>query len=321
MRTVSIGKNDANQRLDRFLAKYLPRASKSLLQKWIREKRIKRNRQKAQAQDVLLVGDELQFYLYEEVLKPLEEVPSSGKSAVKLSYLFENESFCIIDKPKALLSHAASKKDYGHNVVDAFTADLMARGIYVPRNEPSFRPALVNRLDYQTEGLLIAAKTHDALVSLNQKMRSHSIAKYYRALCVGAVHEAFSIAAPLERKEAVTRVGPDGKEAQTHVTPLVTDGRYSLVELELTTGRFHQIRVHLAHVGHPLVGDARYGGPTFPAQGITSQMLIAHRLCFEPIPGVLNGPLDIVSRRLDAFMERAGMFTGQYQKRGEGSRV
>lgn len=308
MRTVSIGKNDANQRLDRFLAKYLPRAPKSLLQKWIREKRIKRNRKRAQAQDILLLGDELQFYLYDEVLEPLQEPLLAEKSSLTLSYLFENESFCIIDKPKALLSHAASKKDYGHNVVDAFITDLIAQGKYVPRNEPSFRPALVNRLDYQTEGLLLAAKTHDALVSLNQKMRSRTIRKYYRALCVGEVPEAFSIDASLERREAVTRVSSEGKEAQTRVAPLRTNGRYSLVELELTTGRFHQIRVHMAHVGHPLVGDARYGGPTFSAQGISSQMLIAHRLCLDPIPGVLAQSLDMTSKRLDAFMKKTELF-------------
>lgn len=282
MRFLTIGKNDDNQRLDRFLGKYLPGAPKSLVQKWIRTKKIKLNKSRAEAESILHEGDEVQIYLYDEVLKPYERDLKRKRSLVKLDYVYSDGSIAIIDKPKGLLTHAANGKDYGKNVVDAFVDDLIDSGEYVPRLEQSFRPAVVNRLDFNTEGLIVGVKTHEASMEMNEAIVDGRIRKKYRAICLGVLKEEQTISLDLVKEGNRMKIASDGEgiRAVTIVRPIRSGKDWTEIDVELLTGRFHQIRAHLSGIGHPLAGDGAYGGRKGRFSRIESQLLIAYRLEF-----------------------------------------
>lgn len=284
MRSITIEKNDDKQRLDRFLSKYLSRASKSYIQKLIRLKKIKCNGHRATPDQMLNTGDVLTLYVYEEELEKLERVTRSWASRIPLSIVYENEHVIIMDKSKGVLVHAASKEDYGNNLVDAMIDELIHRGEYVPRVEKSFRPSIVNRLDFNTEGLVIGVKTRYGSLALHQALKEGRVRKYYRALCTGRIDRSGTISEALH-KQGMTAVRNDatGKYAVTHYTPLYATDHFSYIDVRLETGRFHQIRAHFAGMGHPLAGDRRYGQKI---SGLRSQMLIAYRLVFDAVPGL-----------------------------------
>lgn len=304
MREVNIYENDASQRLDRFLNKYLPLASSSYLQKMIRKKRIKVNKKRAVPDQELHLGDTVQLYIYEEELVQFKKEEKKSRAYVELTYVYEDSDFAIIDKPKGLLSHAAKKTDYGKNVVDAFVDDLIYKKEYVPRLEKSFRPSIVNRLDYNTEGLIIGVKNHKSAVILNEAIADGSIKKYYRAVCYGRINEELTIDFNLVRqgkKVQATESTIEGKRSITRITPIKSTDEWSYLDIELETGRFHQIRVHLDSIGHPLVGDNVHGQKQQKWAGIHSQMLIAYKLAFGDMAVYEWSGKVFYSTRLEAF--------------------
>lgn len=288
MREITIGENDSGQRLDRFLDKYLPKASSSFLQKMIRTKKIKCNKKRAKPSQMIKEGDRIQFYLYEEVLRPLEEDKKIPKSKISLSIVYEDDDIAVIDKPAGLLSHAATARDYGHNVVDAFVDLMIAKDEYQPRQEHSFKPALANRLDYNTAGLLIGLKNHRAAMAINQALASGKIQKYYLCYCAGKLDGEKTIDSELEKSGKTMKLSKNGKRAITRVSPIYVSKDFSYAEILLVTGRYHQIRAHMASIGHPLLGDKRYGkgeefsGKTGPFKG---QLLLSSKLHFLEVEG------------------------------------
>lgn len=307
MRELKVGANDADQRLDRFLMKVLPKAPKSVLQKWIRTKRIKVNRAKAASDTMIRVGDVVNLFIYDEVLEPYEQKRERRGTGVALSVIYEDENIAIIDKQAGVLAHAADARDYGNNIVDAFIERLIDTGEYVPRLERSFRPALANRLDFNTEGVMIGLKSHIGAMAINRAIASGQVHKFYRAVCMGELRSPMIVTDRLKRdgKRIDTVEGEAGVAAVTHIRPLKSNGRFTYLDIDLETGRFHQIRVHLSSMGYPLVGDTQYGGKRYPELGITHHQLISYRLKFDRIEG-LEGleNLDIRTRRLKAFEER-----------------
>lgn len=304
MREYVIGINDAEQRLDRYLIKIFPLASSSYLQKMIRQKRIKLNKKRAEASSVIKEGDRVQIYIYEEKLSEFERKEDHKRSDIKLTYAFENEDLALIDKPAGLLSHSASPEDYGNNLLDAFIADLIDRQEYVPRLEKSFRPALVNRLDFNTEGLLLAGKSHIALMILSRAIQDERIEKRYLAYVKGKIkgsqEEAFFIDEPLINRDGISYVDKDGKEALTEIKTLWTNDNFSLLQLRLHTGRTHQIRAHLSHIGHPLLFDNQYGGGR--NRRFKHHLLLSYSMIFHGLEelGLAEGQ-EILSARSQAF--------------------
>lgn len=267
MKELKIGKNDAGQRLDRFLAKAVPLLPASLAQKYIRLKRIKRNNARANRDDRLNEGDVLQLYINDEFFDtPSEENAYLTVAAPKLNIVYEDEHILLVDKKPGQAVHPHDGAEYGRTLIDHIQAYLYAKREWRPREEQSFTPALCNRIDRNTGGIVIAAKTAEALRVMNQKIKDRELDKRYLAIVEGTpkptqgVLKGYLFKDAAKNRVFVTQTPQKGsKSCETRYTVLESRNGLSLVECELITGRTHQIRAQFAHAGHPLLGDGKYG--------------------------------------------------------------
>lgn len=269
MKELQIGRNDAGQRLDRFLAKAVPLLPASLAQKYIRLKRIKRNNGRVQRDTRLEEGDTLQLYINDEFFDaPTQDNAYLTVSAPKLNIVYEDENLLLVDKRPGLAVHPHDGAEYGRTLIDHIQAYLYAKGEWRPRAEHAFTPALCNRIDRNTGGIVIAAKTAEALRVINQKIKDREIDKRYLAIVEGTpapptgVLKGFLFKDAVKNRVYVTdRPQKGAKSCETRYRVLARRNGLSLVECELITGRTHQIRAQFAHAGHPLLGDGKYGKP------------------------------------------------------------
>ena len=267
MKEITIGSNDAGQRLDRFLSKAVPLLPASLAQKYIRLKRIKLNGGRAQRDSRLQAGDLLQLYINDEFFdKPREDNAFLTVAVPKLQIVYEDEHILLADKRPGLAVHPHDGAEYGKTLIDHIQAYLYQKREWRPREENSFTPALCNRIDRNTGGIVIAAKTADALRILNQKIKDRELDKRYLAIVEGTPKpKEGSLKGYLFKDARKNRVfvtdspQPGSKSCQTNYKVLASQNGLSLVECELITGRTHQIRAQFAHAGHPLLGDGKYG--------------------------------------------------------------
>lgn len=267
MKEFTIGSNDAGQRLDRFLAKAVPLLPASLAQKYIRLKRIKCNGGRAQRDMRLQAGDVLQLYINDEFFdKPREDNAYLTVAAPKLNIVYEDEHILLVDKRPGLAVHPHDGAEYGRTLIDHIQAYLYQKREWSPRGENSFTPALCNRIDRNTGGIVIAAKTAEALRVMNQKIKDRELDKRYLAIVEGTLKaKEGSLKGYLFKDAKKNRVfvtdtpQPGAKTCQTNYRVLARGNGLSLVECELITGRTHQIRAQFAHAGHPLLGDGKYG--------------------------------------------------------------
>ncbi len=267
MKEFTIGTNDAGQRLDRFLAKAVPLLPASLAQKYIRLKRIKRNGQRAQRDDRLEAGDVLQLYINDEFFdKPREDNAFLTVAAPRLNIVYEDEHILLVDKRPGLAVHPHDGAEYGRTLIDHIQAYLYQKREWRPREENAFTPALCNRIDRNTGGIVIAAKTAEALRVMNQKSRDRELDKLYLAIVEGvpkppqgSLKGYLFKDAKQNRVYVSDRPQPGSKTCQTNYRTLASRSGLSLVECRLITGRTHQIRAQFAHAGYPLLGDGKYG--------------------------------------------------------------
>ncbi len=267
MKEIHIGANDAGQRLDRFLAKAVPLLPASLAQKYIRIKRIKRNGQRAERDTRLENGDVLQLYINDEFFdKPSQDNAYLTVAVPKLSIVYEDEHILLVDKRPGLAVHPHDGAEYGRTLIDHIQSYLYQKRQWRPREENSFTPALCNRIDRNTGGIVIAAKTAEALRVMNQKIKDRELDKRYLAIVEGTPKpREGSLKGYLFKDTQKNRVfvtdspQPGAKSCQTNYRVLASRNGLSLVECELITGRTHQIRAQFAHAGHPLLGDGKYG--------------------------------------------------------------
>jgi len=286
----SISENDENQRLDKFLKKYLKNAPLSHVYKLIR-KDVKVNGRREKPETTLHLGDELILYISEEDEKAFRGVKEVSKQKRQFSIAYEDLNLVIVSKPFGLLTHGDSfeKKKTLANQVMGY---LIEKGEYDPA-EKTFSPAPVNRLDRNTTGLVIFGKNSAALKNLNLmiKERNH-IRKYYRTIVAGEIKEDITLKGKLEKDTIENKVnildeeGSAGKEIETIIKVIRRAKGFTLVEVELVTGRTHQIRAHLAHEGYPVIGDTKYGNKRHNWEisekyGLTTQILHAERLFFD----------------------------------------
>ena len=289
MKEFTIGKNDAGQRLDRWLAKTLPLLPAPLAQKYIRLKRVKVNGKGSQRDVRLQLGDILQLYINDEFFEqPREENAFLSVFKPHLDIVYEDENLMLLNKRPGLLCHA-DEHEKVNTLITHIQAYLYQKKEWNPRDEHSFTPALCNRIDRNTGGIVIAAKNAETLRIINQKIRDREIDKRYLCITVGAPRppqgEVSCFLLKDEKKKQVAvyhRPVPGGKTAVTRYRTLETRGELSLLEVELLTGRTHQIRATMADLGCPLLGDGKYGdGSVNRRYGETRQALYSYRLTFD----------------------------------------
>ena len=267
MKEFTIGPNDAGQRLDRFLAKAVPLLPASLAQKYIRLKRIKLGGKRVERDTRLNTGDVLQLYINDEFFdKPREDNAYLTVVNPKLNIVYEDEHILLVDKRPGLAVHPHDGADLGKTLIDHIQAYLYQKKEWKPREENAFTPALCNRIDRNTGGIVIAAKTAEALRVLNQKIKDREMDKRYLAIVEGAPKprdgslRGYLFKDAKKNRVFVTDTPQAGsKTCQTNYKTIASKNGLTLVECELITGRTHQIRAQFAHAGHPLLGDGKYG--------------------------------------------------------------
>ncbi|WP_304509311.1 RluA family pseudouridine synthase [Anaerotignum sp.] len=264
MKEIKITKNEENQRLDKFLLKYMNKASKAFIYKMLRKKRIKYNGKKAEGNELLQGGDSLLLYLSEETIASFMEEKTIAEAERHFGIIYEDDDILAVAKPAGLLTHP-EKGDDKDTLIDQVLFYLYQKGQYTPSPQSAFTPALCNRLDRNTSGIVLAGKTLKGVQGLNEAIRNRQVDKYYLTMVKGEVKEAGEISAFLSKEEGKNQVriskeaGIDGKESITRYRPLAYGKGYTLLEIHLITGKTHQIRAHMQSIGHPVVGDRKYG--------------------------------------------------------------
>lgn len=288
---IKISENDGNQRFDRFLRKYFENAPLSLIQKNIRKKNFKINDKKAKKDDFIYPGDSVKMYIKDSDYEKWLTKTDFKAQDFNLDIVYEDDNIIIMDKKEGLLTHSSSKKDYGNNLVDYMLSYLYKTKSF-DMSDKTFKPAVVNRLDRNTAGLVIGAKNSMALRTLNKAIRENLIDKYYLTIVKGHIVKDFSIKTNIAKNDNKNRVkkSEDGKEIITYFRPLDSNNAFTLLECKLDTGRTHQIRFSLKENGTPIVGDRKYGSADnnkkFEKFGIYNQVLLAYKLSFKKIKGL-----------------------------------
>ena len=287
MKEYIINSNDAGQRLDKFLQKAVKKLPKALMYKYIRIKRIKVNNKKCDIATKLIEGDIVALYINDEFFAESTDkdflcVPTT------LSIVYEDENILLIDKKNGLVVHEDDENTVD-TLINRIKHYLYEKGEFIPEKEASFTPSLCNRLDRNTGGIVICAKNAEALRILNQKIKDRELEKLYLCVTAGIPPEKENtMTAYLEKDENKNQVfisdkkTPRNKTIITKYKVIKTKGELALLEVDLITGRTHQIRAHLAHINCPLLGDGKYGiNRTNRAYNIKTQALYSYKLTFK----------------------------------------
>lgn len=315
MKEFIIGNNQAGQRLDKFLIKYLPSAGTAFLYKMLRKKNITLNGKKAVGNEILQLNDNIKFYFSDETFEKFsknsksegnqngsfKEEITAYRKLKHILILYENQHILIAQKPVGILSQKAAPGDYSVNewlighMLESHQTDACELG--------TFRPSVVNRLDRNTSGIILCGKSLAGSQTLSRMIKERTIKKYYLTIVSGKMTSPLKLDGYLHKNPSTNKVtittlkSDDTDRILTFVNPLCNYNGYTLLEIELVTGKPHQIRAHLASIGHPIIGDTKYGFSKINNDmqkrfGLKSQLLHAYRLIFpiqEDILGDYSG--------------------------------
>ncbi len=296
MKEFIVTKNDATSRLDKFITKNCPALPTSLMFKYIRTKRIKVNGKRAEISTRLQAGDTVSAYINDEFFVSVNPTYDFLSAPPTLDIVYEDENILLADKKQGLLVHP-DKNEYTNTLIARIQHYLYKKGEYDPESENSFRPALANRIDRNTGGIVIAAKNAEALRILCDKIKYRELDKRYLAVVHGTPKQKTALLEGyLEKNEEKNQVflsknrGENAKSIKTKYTVLESKNNLSLLEIELLTGRTHQIRAHMAAIGHPLLGEGKYSKSNDKKKGFDKQALYSYSLQFDfkTDAGILN---------------------------------
>lgn len=298
MQEITIGTNEAGQRLDKFLAKYMKLAPKSFFYKMMRKKNITLNGKKCEGGEMLAEGDTVKLFLADETIEKFSEIKVQKiqkEKKVQLSILYEDEDILLINKSAGMLSQKA--KDTDLSLVEYLTDYLMENGSVTEGSLRSLKPSVCNRLDRNTSGIVAAGKSLAGSQMLSEVFRDRTVHKYYKCIVYGPVREARTVDGWLlkdprtNQVKILSRADPEGeaKRIVTRYEPLAVTERLTLLKVTLLTGRSHQIRAHLSSMGHPILGDGKYGGggslELERKYRLKGQLLHSYRLEFPALTG------------------------------------
>lgn len=289
MKQVVVNKNASGQRIDRFLSKTYPSLSQGFICKMIRKKEIKVNGKRTEANYKLLENDVISLYIKDELFE--EKKPSDMdflNVSPEISIIYEDDNILLVDKEPGLVVHEDNDNSTD-TLINRIKRYLYEKGEYIPDDEYSFAPALCNRIDRNTGGIVIAAKNAESLRILNQKVRDRELTKLYLCEVLGVPKKPEALlTAYLYKNEKENRViisdrkTPENRTIKTKYRVLEIRGDSALLEVDLITGRTHQIRAHMAYIGHPLLGDGKYGiNKINKEKGYKYQALYSYKLIFN----------------------------------------
>jgi 23S rRNA pseudouridine955/2504/2580 synthase len=292
MQSLIVSNNEAGQRLDKLLTKYLNLAGKSFLYKMMRKKNITLNGKKCDGSEKLLSGDEIKLFLSDETISKFSEVKIPDVKKINLDIIYEDEHILLVNKPSGMLSQKA--KDTDESLVEYLIDYMISSGQLSTEQLKSFRPSICNRLDRNTSGLVVGGKSLAGLQVMSEVFKDRSIHKYYNCVVKGEVLKRQTITGFSIKNEATNQVAihktsvPGSVPIITEYEPIQHYGGYTLLKVTLITGRTHQIRAHLSSIGHPIVGDYKYGDSRVNEEAkklfhINSQMLHSFQVVFPDL--------------------------------------
>lgn len=297
MKQIIVNENQAGQRLDKLLFKILNNAPKSFIYKMLRKKNIVLNGKKASGAEILKVNDEVKLYLSDETIDKFTKKLETAILDFELDVIYEDKNILILNKPAGILSQKAVVNDY--SMVEYVISYMLSKNQISKEQLMSFKPGVCNRLDRNTSGLLIAGKTLVGLQEMSRLFKERKIDKYYLCIVKGQVKETAKITGYLRKdkfQNMVTVTREPSFESDyicTEYQPLNVSKNFTLLQVKLITGKSHQIRAHLSSIGHPILGDAKYGDTELNESfrqkyGLNHQLLHAYRCVFPQIPGPLS---------------------------------